>query len=100
MASGAGDMAGPEPPAGTVRADGLTDAESDAAARTGAGIDAGTGAGIEDLGDPSGARRAGLRSLPDARSRQTEVTNRLVEWARELVWEAGGPTFTASQGGA
>jgi TetR/AcrR family transcriptional regulator len=41
--------------------------------------------------------RAGLRSVSGARSRQLEVTARLVESARELVWEAGGPTFTVNQ---
>jgi len=47
--------------------------------------------------DPAGAGRAGLRSLPDARIRRAQVTERLVESARELVWDAGGPTFTVSQ---
>ena len=45
----------------------------------------------------AGAAEAGLRSLPGARARQVEVTGRLVEAARELVWEAGGPTFTVTQ---
>jgi AcrR family transcriptional regulator len=35
--------------------------------------------------------------LPDARSRQVEVTSRLVESARDLVWDAGGPNFTVNQ---
>jgi AcrR family transcriptional regulator len=35
--------------------------------------------------------------LPDARARRVEVTGRLVEAARALVWEAGGPTFTVTQ---
>jgi AcrR family transcriptional regulator len=48
-------------------------------------------------GDPTGATHAGLRSLPDTRSRQAEVTDRLVESARELVWDAGGPSFTVTQ---
>ncbi len=68
-------MAGAEPPAHAVRAD------SDARAR------GGDGAG----------EAGGLRSLPGARARQVEVTGRLVEAARELVWEAGGPTFTVTQ---
>src|SRR5579862_7651468 len=41
--------------------------------------------------------RAGLRSLPDARGRRAEVAGRLVESARELVWDAGGPNFTVNQ---
>ena len=41
--------------------------------------------------------RAGLRSVPDAGSRQAEVTGRLVEAARELVARAEGPTFTVTQ---
>jgi TetR/AcrR family transcriptional regulator len=79
MASGAGHRAGPEPPAGTARADGHTGAQTDAVARAGA------------------RGGAGLRSLPDARARQAEVTDRLVESARELVWDAGGPSFTVTQ---
>jgi TetR/AcrR family transcriptional regulator len=52
----------------------------------------------EGLGiDPTEARRAGLRSLPDARTGRPEVTDRLVESARELVWDAGGPSFTVTQ---
>jgi AcrR family transcriptional regulator len=47
--------------------------------------------------DLAEARRAGLRSLPDARARQVEVTARLVESARDLVWDAGGPNFTVNQ---
>jgi AcrR family transcriptional regulator len=47
--------------------------------------------------DLAEARRAGLRSLPDARARQVEVTTRLVESARDLVWDAGGPSFTVTQ---
>ena len=43
------------------------------------------------------AGRAEVRSLPDARSRRVEVTSRLVESARDLVWDAGGPTFTVNQ---
>src|SRR5579863_3608329 len=64
---------------------------------SGAGDAAGPEAGVKDLGDPSRARRAGLRSLPDVRDRQAEVTDRLVESARELVWDAGGPSFTVTQ---
>ena len=48
-------------------------------------------------GNPTGATHAGLRSLPDTRSRQAAVTDRLVESARELVWDAGGPSFTVTQ---
>src|SRR5579864_4040202 len=48
-------------------------------------------------GNPTGTTHAGLRSLPDTRSRQAEVTDRLVESARELVWDAGGPSFTVTQ---
>ena len=66
-----------EPPASTVRAE--DDAPTDAAEQT------------------ARARRAEVRSLPDARSRQAEVTSRLVESARDLVWDAGGPTFTVTQ---
>src|SRR5580704_7030764 len=73
MASGARDMAGAEPPA-VVLADG------------------------EGLGDdPIDAPRGGLRSVPDARAGRAEVTQRLVESARELVWDAGGPSFTVTQ---
>jgi TetR/AcrR family transcriptional regulator len=43
------------------------------------------------------AGHAGLRSLPDARAGRAAVTERLVESARELVWDAGGPSFTVSQ---
>src|SRR5580700_11213221 len=67
MASGARDTVGSEPPAGA------------------------TGAGGETFG------HAGLRSLPGARSRHAEVTGRLVESARDLVWDAGGPNFTVNQ---
>jgi AcrR family transcriptional regulator len=67
MASGARDTVGSEPPA------------------------VATGAGGETLG------HAGLRSLPGARSRHAEVTGRLVESARDLVWDAGGPNFTVNQ---
>jgi AcrR family transcriptional regulator len=58
------------------------------------------------LGSPSGTERAGragqrghagLRSLRDGGSRQAAVTERLVESARELVWDAGGPSFTVTQ---
>ncbi len=66
-----------EPPASTVRAE--DDAPTDAAEQT------------------ARARRAEVRSLPDARSRRAEVTSRLVESARDLVWDAGGPTFTVNQ---
>jgi TetR/AcrR family transcriptional regulator len=52
----------------------------------------------EALGDdPTDAPRAGLHSVPDARSGRAEVTERLVESARELVWDAGGPSFTVTQ---
>ena len=56
--------------------------------------------GAHDTAGAAGARpsaRVGLRSLPDARSRQAEVAGRLVESARELVWDAGGPNFTVNQ---
>jgi AcrR family transcriptional regulator len=46
---------------------------------------------------PCGGRPEGLRSLPDARARRVEITDRLVESARELVWDAGGPNFTVTQ---
>jgi len=72
---------GTEPPESTIRAGGdtPTDAATDTAEQT------------------ARARRAGVRSLPDARSRRAEVTSRLVESARDLVWDAGGPTFTVNQ---
>src|ERR1700722_1688688 len=57
-------------------------------------------AGGEALGDPTDLRRAGLRSVPsvsEARSKQVDVTSRLVESARDLVWDAGGPNFTVTQ---
>src|ERR1700690_1382169 len=73
MASGARDTASAEPPAPPIRAGGETGE------------------------DPMHTGRAGLRSVPGARSRQVEVTARLVESARELVWDAGGPTFTVNQ---
>jgi len=76
MPSGARDTAGAEPPRRVVPAD-----RAEGEART-------------DLAE---ARRAGLRSLPDARARQVEVTARLVESARDLVWDAGGPSFTVTQ---
>jgi TetR/AcrR family transcriptional regulator len=41
--------------------------------------------------------RVGLLSLPEARSGRAEVADRLVESARELVWDAGGPHFTVNQ---
>jgi AcrR family transcriptional regulator len=40
------------------------------------------------------------RDLADGRNgdnRQAEVTSRLVESARELVWDRGGPSFTVTQ---
>jgi AcrR family transcriptional regulator len=73
MASGARDTAGAAPPARVVGAD---------------------DEGRENSVDP---RRAGLVSLPGARTRQAEVTTRLVESARDLMWDAGGPTFTVTQ---
>src|SRR5579863_7842963 len=48
----------------------------------------------------SGARHTAgieLGSLPRARIRQLEVTERLVESARVLVRESGGPGFTVTQ---
>jgi TetR/AcrR family transcriptional regulator len=52
----------------------------------------------EGLGDdPIDAPRVGLRSVPDAHAGRAEVTQRLVESARELVWDAGGPSFTVTQ---
>ncbi len=48
-------------------------------------------------GAPSEDGPAGLGSLPRARIRQLEVTDRLVESARELVRESGGPGFTVTQ---
>jgi len=47
--------------------------------------------------EPVETGRAGLRSLPEAGARHTEVTGRLVEAARALVWDAAGPTFTVTQ---
>jgi TetR/AcrR family transcriptional regulator len=38
-----------------------------------------------------------VRSLPPSRVRLAEVSTRLLEAARALVWEAGGPTFTVTQ---
>ncbi len=73
MASGARDIAGAEPPARAVRAVGA------------------------DPDGPAGVGEPGLRSLPGARARRVEVTVRLVEAARELVWETGGPSFTVTQ---
>ncbi|HVA03135.1 MAG TPA: TetR/AcrR family transcriptional regulator [Acidimicrobiales bacterium] len=73
MPSGARDRGGAEPLRRGVPADG------------------------ETLDDPAEARRAELRSLPDVRARQIEVTARLVESARDLVWDAGGPSFTVTQ---
>jgi AcrR family transcriptional regulator len=49
----------------------------------------------------AGARVEGhgkaLPTVPDALARRVEVSERLVEAARELVWQAGGPTFTVNQ---
>jgi AcrR family transcriptional regulator len=73
MASGARDVVSDEPPARVVRTGG----------------EAPEGA--------TDARRADLRPLPDDGSRRAEVTSRLVESARELVWDAGGPSFTVTQ---
>ena len=73
MPSGARDTADAEPLREVVRADG------------------------ETREDPLEEGRAGLRSLPDPRARQIETTARLVESARELVWDAGGPSFTVTQ---
>jgi TetR/AcrR family transcriptional regulator len=77
MASGARETVSAEPPAGTTRAGG------------------------ETLVDGAQSRPAGLRAVPasltGARSRQAIVTSRLVESARDLVWDAGGPTFTVTQ---
>jgi TetR/AcrR family transcriptional regulator len=56
--------------------------------------------GAHDTAGAAGAGASagvGLRSLPDTRSRQAEVAGRLVESARELVWDAGGPGFTVNQ---
>ena len=54
-------------------------------------------ADIATLEDAAEAGRTELRSLPDVRARQIEVTARLVESARDLVWDAGGPSFTVTQ---
>src|SRR5580700_3153304 len=88
MASGARDMVGAEPPAerpAVVLADGeaLGDHHRDRDRHH-----------DRHHGD---APRPGLRSLPDARAGRAEVAGRLVESARELVWDAGGPSFTVSQ---
>jgi AcrR family transcriptional regulator len=42
-------------------------------------------------------REKGLSTVPDALARRVVVSERLVETARELVWDAGGPTFTVNQ---
>jgi AcrR family transcriptional regulator len=42
-------------------------------------------------------RGKGLSTVPDALARRVVVSERLVEAARELVWDAGGPTFTVNQ---
>src|ERR1700674_3894088 len=42
-------------------------------------------------------RGTGLSTVPDALARRVVVSERLVETARELVWDAGGPTFTVNQ---
>jgi AcrR family transcriptional regulator len=42
-------------------------------------------------------REKGLGTVPDALARRVVVSERLVEAARELVWDAGGPTFTVNQ---
>jgi len=73
MPSGARDTVGAEPSALAVRSD------------------------AEAPSTPADPPRPGLRSLPAARARQVEVTGRLVESARELVWDTGGPSFTVSQ---
>ena len=73
MPSGARDTAGAQPPRRTVRAEG------------------------EAPADPAETPLPGLRSLPEARRRQIEVTARLVESARDLVWDTGGPSFTVTQ---
>ncbi|MDR3650832.1 MAG: TetR/AcrR family transcriptional regulator [Acidimicrobiales bacterium] len=67
MASGARDMAGAEPPA----------------------------RGALPEGEAFAAGGEGSTNL--ARVRRAEVTGRLVEAARALVWDAGGPTFTVTQ---
>jgi AcrR family transcriptional regulator len=46
-------------------------------------------------GDAFAAGGEGATNL--ARVRRAEVTGRLVEAARALVWEAGGPSFTVTQ---
>ena len=45
------------------------------------------------MGPSTGA----IGSLPDTRMRHTEVRARLLEAARYLMWEAGGPSFTVTQ---
>src|ERR1700681_3069288 len=42
-------------------------------------------------------RGKGPPTVPDALARRVVVSERLVETARELVWDAGGPTFTVNQ---
>jgi TetR/AcrR family transcriptional regulator len=61
----------------------------------GGGLGSRSGAGHAGHGEHSG--HAGLRSLRDGGSRRAAVTERLVESARELVWDAGGPSFTVTQ---
>lgn len=73
MASGARNTAGAEPPARVARTGG------------------------EALEGPTDARRAALHPLADGGTRRAEVRIRLVESARDLVWDAGGPTFTVTQ---
>jgi len=51
--------------------------------------------GVRAEGEAFAAGGEGPTNL--ARVRRLEVTGRLVEAARALVWEAGGPTFTVTQ---
>ncbi len=73
MASGARNTAGAEPPARALRTGG------------------------EALESHTEARGAELHPLADVGTRRAEVTSRLLESARELVWDAGGPSFTVTQ---
>jgi AcrR family transcriptional regulator len=69
---------------------GAQDAAS-ASAHIGAAIEVPVGTrGPSPAGEPG-------PSLAGARARRAEVAERLVEAARQLTWEAGGPTFTVTQ---
>jgi TetR/AcrR family transcriptional regulator len=45
----------------------------------------------------AGPAGQGLRALSGRGAHRAEVTDRLVEAARDLVWDAGGPAFTVTQ---